>query len=136
VNVPQQSYQIKYQFKDDLSINRGNHTFSAKHNLFLTYSDQSNTGLNDQATQRVDLTQGNFTNNRLILSNFSLNSALSGNVVNAFTAGYQYWNNLIDSPLKTTTVTFPTAIQFGTNVNVPQQSYQIKYQFKDDLSIN
>lgn len=121
----------------DWRINaRIDHTFNSKHNMFLTYNDQSNNGLNDQATQRVDLTQGNFTQNRLILSNFSLNSALSSNVVNAFTAGYQYWNNLIDSPLKTTTVTFPTAIQFGTNVNVPQQSYQIKYQFKDDLSIN
>jgi hypothetical protein len=120
----------------DWRINaRIDHTFNAKHNMFLTYNDQSNTGLNDQATQRVDLTQGNFTNNRLILSNFSLNSALSSNVVNAFTAGYQYWNNLIDSQEKTTTVTFPTGIQFGTNVNVPQQSYQIKYQFKDDLSI-
>ena len=121
----------------DWRINaRIDHTFNSKHNMFLTYNDQSNTGLNDQATQRVDLTQGNFTNNRLILSNFSLNSALSSNVVNAFTAGYQYWNNLIDSQEKTTTVTFPTGIQFGTNVNVPQQSYQIKYQFKDDLSIN
>lgn len=121
----------------DWRINaRIDHTFNSKHNMFMTYNDQSNNGLNDQATQRVDLTQGNFTQNRLILSNFSLNSALSSNVVNAFTAGYQYWNNLIDSPLKTTTITFPTAIQFGTNVNVPQQSYQIKYQFKDDLSIN
>jgi hypothetical protein len=31
---------------------------------------------------------------------------------------------------------FPTGIGFGTNVNVPQLSYQIKYQFKDDVSIN
>ncbi|HWF89375.1 MAG TPA: carboxypeptidase regulatory-like domain-containing protein [Pyrinomonadaceae bacterium] len=121
----------------DWRINaRIDHTFGANHSMFLTYSDQSNTGLNDQATQRVDLTQGNFTNNRLILSNFSLNSTLSSSVVNAFTAGYQYWNNLIDSKDKTNTVTFPTGIQFGTNVNVPQQSYQIKYQFKDDVSIN
>ncbi len=121
----------------DWRINaRIDHTFSPKHSMFLTYNDQSNTGLNDQATQRVDLTQGNFTTNRLILGSFSLNSSLSSNVVNAFTAGYQYWVNLIDSEEKTTTVTFPTGIQFGTNVNVPQQSYQIKYQFKDDLSIN
>jgi len=121
----------------DWRINaRIDHTFNSRHSMFLSYNDQSNTGLNDQATQRVDLTQGNFTTNRLILGNFSLNSSLSSNVINAFTAGYQYWVNLIDSEEKTTTVTFPTGIQFGTNVNVPQQSYQIKYQFKDDLSIN
>src|ERR1043165_8764723 len=89
----------------DWRINaRIDHTFGANHNMFLTYNDQSNTGLNDQASQRVDLTQVNFTNNRLILSNISLNSTLSSTVVNAFTAGYQYWNNLIDSEEKTTTV--------------------------------
>ncbi|HEX6719063.1 MAG TPA: carboxypeptidase regulatory-like domain-containing protein [Pyrinomonadaceae bacterium] len=122
----------------DWRINaRIDHTFSSKHNMFLVYNDQSNIGLNDQATSRVDLTQGNFTKNRLILSNFVLNSALTSNVVNAITAGYQYWNNLIDSEEKATTFTFPpNGIGFGTNVNVPQQSYQIKYQFKDDLSIN
>jgi Carboxypeptidase regulatory-like domain len=121
----------------DWRINaRIDHTFNSKHNISATYSDQSNIGLNDQATQRVDLTQGNFTQNRLILANMSLNSSLSSSAVNAATVGYQYWNNLIDSEQKTTTFTFPTGIGFGTNVNVPQQSYQIKYQFKDDLSIN
>lgn len=123
-------------YKDWRVNARIDHTFNSNHSAFLSYNDQSNIGLNDQATQRVDLTQGNFTKNRLILSNFTLNSTLSSNVVNAFTAGYQYWNNLIDSEEKTTTFTFPTGIGFGTNVNVPQQSYQIKYQFKDDISIN
>ena len=122
-------------YKDWRVNARIDHTINSNHNFFLAYSDQSNIGLNDQATGRVDLTQGNFTKNRLILGNFTLNSALSSSVVNAFTAGYQYWNNLIDSEEKTTTFTFPTGIGFGTNVNVPQQSYQIKYQFKDDLSI-
>jgi hypothetical protein len=121
----------------DWRINaRIDHTFNDKHSIFATYSDQTNLGLNDQATQRVDLTQGNFTHNRLILGNLTLNSILSSSTVNAATVGYQYWNNLIDSENKTTTFTFPTGIGFGTNINVPQQSYQIKYQFKDDLSIN
>jgi len=121
----------------DWRINaRIDHTFNAKHNMFLSYNDQSNIGLNDQATQRVDLTQGNFTTNRLILGSLNVNSAFSSSTVNALTVGYQYWHNLIDSEQKNTTFTFPTGIGFGTNVNVPQESYQIKYQFKDDLSIN
>jgi outer membrane receptor protein involved in Fe transport len=123
-------------YKDWRVNARIDHTFNSKHSMFVNYNDQTNIGLNDQATQRVDLTQGNFTHNRLILTNFVLNSALSSSTVNAVTVGYQYWNNLIDSEQKTTTFTFPTGIGFGTNVNVPQQSYQIKYQFKDDLSVN
>jgi hypothetical protein len=123
-------------YKDWRVNARIDHTFNSKHNIFFAYNDQTNLGLNDQATSRVDLTQGNFTHNRLILANTVLNSTLTSNTVNAFTFGYSYWNNLIDSEKKTTTFTFPTGIGFGTNVNVPQQSYQIKYQFKDDLSIS
>jgi outer membrane receptor protein involved in Fe transport len=130
------SITLPTPYKDWRINARIDHTFNSKHSMFVTYNDQSNLGLNDQATQRVDLTQGNFTRNRLILGNFSVNSVLSSNVVNAFTAGYQYWHNLIDSEEKNTTFTFPTGIGFGTNVNVPQESYQTKYQFKNDISIN
>jgi outer membrane receptor protein involved in Fe transport len=114
---------------------RIDHNINQKHNLFVSYNDQSNLGLNDQSGQRNDLTAGNFTKNRLQLANLTLNSALSSHVVNAATVGYQYWNNLIDTEKKVLTFTFPTGITFGTNTNVPQQSYQVKYQFRDDLSI-
>ncbi|MBV9765765.1 MAG: TonB-dependent receptor, partial [Acidobacteriaceae bacterium] len=54
-------------------------------------------------------------------------------MVNQFTAGYQYWNNLIASNISAPLVTFPSA-SFGTNTNVPQQSFQKKWQFRDDIS--
>jgi len=121
----------------DWRINaRIDHTFNSKHSIFASYNDQSNIGLNDQSGQRNDLSEGNFTKNRLLLGNITLNSALSSNVVNAATVGYQYWNNLIDTETLVPFFSFPSTISFGTNVNVPQQSYQSKYQFKDDLSIN
>ena len=80
-----------------------------------------------------DLTNGNFTKNHMLLANFTLNSVLSNTTVNQFTAGYQYWNNLIASNISAPLVTFPDA-SFGTNTNVPQQSFQKKWQFKDDIS--
>jgi hypothetical protein len=121
---------------NDRRINaRIDHTFNAKHNIFASFNDQSNLGLNDQSGQRNDLTEGNFTKNRLLLGNVTLNSAFSGTVVNSATVGYSYWNNLIDTDKLVPFFSFPTSISFGTNVNVPQQSYQSKYQFKDDLSI-
>jgi hypothetical protein len=120
----------------DTRVNvRFDHTFNAKHNMFVSYNDQSNLGRNDQSGNNNDLTEGNFTKNRLQLANLTLNSVLSSNVVNAATVGYQYWNNLIDTETKTPLFTFPQGISFGTNANVPQQSYQQKYQFKDDLAI-
>ena len=131
----QPAAQIPTPYHDTRWNARIDHTFSTKHTAFASYSDQRNTGLNDQASQRVDLTEGNFTTNKLIIANATLNSVFSPTVVNAATVGYQYWNNLIDTDKKVPLFTFPTGISFGTNANVPQQSYQAKYQFKDDLSI-
>ncbi len=62
-----------------------------------------------------------------------MNSILPRNTVNQFTFGFQYWNNLIDSNISAPLVTFPSA-SFGTNTNVPQQSFQRKWQFRDDVS--
>jgi hypothetical protein len=123
-------------YKDWRTNVRIDHTINSNHNLFASYSDQTNIGLNDQANGRVDLTEGNFTTNRLILGNVTLNSTLSNSVVNSATVGYSYWHNLIDTNTSSPFFLFPNAISFGTNVNVPQESYQSKYQFKDDLSIN
>ena len=114
---------------------RWDHRFNEKHSMFVSYSNQNNNGQNDQSTSTNDLTAGNFTTNQLIASNATFNSVLSPTVVNSFTAGYQYWNNLIDSTNKVPNVAFPNSINFGTNVNVPQQSYQVKWQFRDDISI-
>lgn len=116
---------------------RLDHRLTSHHQLSLSYTGQSNTGLNDQSSQTNDLTAGNFTTNHQIIANASLNSLLGPSVVNAFIVGYQYWNNVIDTnKLSPATVNFPNGIYFGTNGNVPQETFQKKWQFKDDVSIS
>src|SRR6202162_73120 len=114
---------------------RWDHRINDKNTLFFSFTHQHNNGLNDQSAANNDLTAGNFTTNQLILSSLNLNSVITPSVVNAVTFGYQYWDNLIDSKTKVPTVTFGSGEYFGTNGNVPQQSFQKKWQFKDDLSI-
>ncbi len=114
---------------------RWDHNINDKNNFFVSYTNQNNIGQNDQSGSNNDLTAGNFTKNQLILASFDLNSVISPTIVNAATVGYQYWNNLIDSTQKFPTVTFASGEFFGTNGNVPQQSFQKKWQFKDDISI-
>src|SRR5579864_9304692 len=109
-------------------------TINSKHSAYLSVSTQANNSLNDQSNGLFDLTEGNFTKNHLQIANLTVNSAFSPTLVNQATLGFQYWNNLIDSTGRTPLFTFPTGIQFGTNTNVPQNSIQRKYQFKDDLS--
>jgi hypothetical protein len=112
-------------------------TINNKHSAYLSVSTQGNNSLNDQSNGFFDLTEGNFTTNHLQVANLTLNSALTPTLINQFTAGFQYWNNLIDSTTRAPLFTFPlgaNSIQFGTNTNVPQNSIQRKYQFKDDVT--
>ena len=112
---------------------RMDYTFNSKHSAYLSVTTQANNSLNDQSNGTFDLTEGNFTVNHMQVANLTLNSALSPTLVNSFTAGFSYWNNLIDSSTRAPLITFPSA-QFGTNTNIPQQSFQTKFQFKDDVT--
>lgn len=131
----QPAANIPTPYRDTRYNGRLDYRFNEKHNAFLSYTAQSNFGLNDQSTQTNDLTAGNFTKNELQIANATLNSTLTPNIVNSFTVGFQYWHNLIDSDLKVPTIVFPNGVSFGTNVNVPQESYQRKWQFRDDISV-
>jgi hypothetical protein len=124
--IPRPFFETRYNGRMDWVINSTN-------SAYLSYNSQVNNSLNDQSGATGDLTNGNFTKNHLILANFTLNSILAHSTVNQLTLGYQYWNNLIASSISAPLVTFPSA-SFGTNINVPQQSFQKKWQFKDDIS--
>src|SRR5215470_16356114 len=124
--IPEPFYENRIAGRVDWRIND-------KHSAYLSVATQANNSLNDQSNGTFDLTEGNFTVNHMQIANITVNSAFSSTLVNQFTAGWQYWNNLIDSKTRAPLITFPSA-QFGTNTNVPQQSIQRKWQFKDDLS--
>src|SRR5256885_726719 len=124
--IPRPFFENRYNGRLD-------YRFNDRETAYVSYTSQANDSLNDQSTQTGDLTEGNFTKNHLQAANFTLNSVLSNSLVNSFLVGYQYWNNVIDSTIKVPLVTFPDA-SFGTNGNVPQQSYHRKFQFRDDIT--
>jgi hypothetical protein len=130
----QPSHTIPTPFDEKRYNGRLDHTFSQNERAFISYSAQDNKSNNDQSTSQVDLSEGNYTINDLILTNFTLNSVLTPNTINSFTFGFQYWNNLIDSKTRTPFFLFPDGTSFGTNINVPQKSSQHKFQFRDDYS--
>lgn len=124
--IPRPFYETRYNGRLDWKINDRN-------TAYASYSSQANNSLNDQSDGTGDLTNGNYTTNHMQVANFTLSSILSNSTVNTFTAGYQYWNNVIASNISAPLVIFPSA-SFGTNTNVPQQSWQRKWQFRDDIS--
>lgn len=125
--IPTPYYDWRYNGRLDHHINNKN-TFSA------SYTNQNNRGLNDQNGSTSDLSQNNFTTNQLIIANASLTSILTPTVVNSLTFGYQYWNNLISTNNYVVNLSFPD-LALGTNGNVPQNTFQKKWQFKDDIAI-
>jgi hypothetical protein len=114
---------------------RLDYVINNKNSAYFSVSTQANNSLNDQSTAFFDATEGNFTKNHLQVANLTLNSAFTPTLINQATFGFQYWNNLIDSNTRAPLFTFDNAqVQFGTNTNVPQNSIQRKFQFKDDIS--
>lgn len=128
------AHTIPTPFDEKRYNGRLDHVFNDKERLYVVYSAQDNKSNNDQSTAQVDLTEGNFTINDLILTNLVLTSVITPKTINNFTFGFQYWNNLIDSTIRKPYFTFPDGVSFGTNVNVPQKSSQHKFQFRDDFS--
>src|SRR5215472_12016749 len=124
--IPRPFFETRYNGRADW-------VFNSKESAYLSYSSQANNSDNDQSDGTGDLNNGNFTVNHLQIANLTVDSVLSDTTVNVATFGWQYWNNLIDSKISSPLVTFPNA-SFGTNTNVPQQSFQRKWQFKDDFS--
>ena len=128
------AHTIPTPFDEKRYNGRIDHVFNDKEKIYVSYSAQDNKSNNDQSTAQVDTTEGNFTINDLILTNVALTSILTSKTINTFTAGFQYWNNLIDSHTRAPYFLFPDGVSFGTNINVPQKSSQHKFQFRDDFS--
>src|SRR5581483_3998348 len=76
---------------------RLDYVFNPNNSAYLSVSTQANNSLNDQSNGLFDLTEGNFTKNHLQVANLTVNSTLTPTLINQFTFGFQYWNNLIDS---------------------------------------
>lgn len=125
--IPTPFFENRYNGRLDYHL-------SNRHTAYISYSAQNNNGENDQSDQQGDLTGGNFTTNHLIAANLTLNSLLTNSLVNSFTFGHQYWNNNIGSNVNAPYITFNSGEWFGRNTNVPQKSFQHKWQFRDDIT--
>lgn len=125
--IPTPFFDTRYNGRLDYQLNKDQR-------VYFSYTSQGNDSSNDQSSGVGDLTSGNTTTNQLQLANFTLDSVLSQTLVNQFTAGYQYWNNKILATSNLPNLNFAGGETIGTNGNVPQQSFQRKWQFRDDVS--
>jgi len=128
--------EIPTPYNDNLLTVKLDHQISGAQSMSYRYSFQKNDSPNDQFDPSLpsDLTGGNTNNNRL--NSFLVNHTytFSPTKLNQFTFHFQDFKNEILGVTDQPNQTFPS-VQTGANINVPQQTTQRKYQFRDDFSL-
>jgi hypothetical protein len=127
---------IPLPYNDTLLTVKIDHHLSDKQSMFYRFAYQKNDSPNDQFDpgQPADLQGGNTNTNRL--SSFVINHTytFSPRVLNQFSFQYQNFENNILGVTTDPNIIFPS-VQSGANVNVPQQTKERKFQFRDDISV-
>lgn len=126
---------IPTPYDDTLLTVKIDNTISGKQLMSYRYAFQKNSSPNDQVdpAQPSDLAGGNTNNNKLHSFVVSHTYTLSPRRLNVFTFQFQNFENDILGVTTNPNLLFPS-VQTGANVNVPQQTKERKYQFRDDFS--
>ncbi len=119
--------------KDDLIGAKVTANLSAKQMLQVRYGYQKNTDKYGASPLATPDSLGTITNKySSILAGHT--AQLSDRAVNEFVFQYTKFDNAITADSNAPTLTYPSGAHSGQNVNTPQTTRQVKYQFKDDLA--
>ena len=126
---------IPLPYNDTLLTVKVDHHYNSKQALLYRFAYQKNDSPNDQFDPGTpsDLTGGNLNNNRLYSILGSHTYTFSPSRLNVFSFHYQDFKNAILGVTTNPNIVFPS-VQTGANVNVPQETIERKFQFRDDLS--
>ena len=127
---------IPLPYNDTLLTVKVDHRLSDKQSMFYRYAFQKNDSPNDQFDpgQPADLAGGNTNTNKLTSFVINHTYTFSPRVLNQFSFQYQNFENNILGVTTDPNIIFPS-VQSGANVNVPQQTKERKFQFRDDISV-
>jgi hypothetical protein len=127
---------IPLPYNDTLLTVKVDHHLSDKQSMFYRYAFQKNDSPNDQFDpgQPADLAGGNTNANKLTSFVINHTYTFSPRVFNQFSFQYQNFENNILGVTTDPNIIFPS-VQSGANVNVPQQTKEKKFQFRDDISV-
>jgi hypothetical protein len=120
-------------FKDDLATAKLTYDISAKQYLQVRYGYQKNTDKYGASPLAAPDSLGTVTNKySSLLAGHTLQ--LGADSLNEIVFQYTKFDNLISADSNSPTVYYPSGVHFGQNINTPQSTHQVKYQYKDDLS--
>jgi hypothetical protein len=126
--IPQPYDDTLFSVKVDQRIND-------RQTMFYRYSQQNNASPNDQVSSpaTTDLTGGNTTTNDLYSFVANHSWTIGPTKLNQFSFHFQDFTNEKLSVTDRPNLVFPT-VQTGANVNVPQATYERKFQMRNDFT--
>ncbi|HEX3525597.1 MAG TPA: TonB-dependent receptor [Thermoanaerobaculia bacterium] len=120
-------------FKDDLATAKLTWDVSPKQYLQVRYGYQKNTDKYGASPLAAPDSLGTVTNKySSILAGHTLQ--LGADSLNELVFQYTKFDNLISADSNDPTIYYPSGVHLGQNINTPQSTQQVKYQYKDDLS--
>lgn len=142
--------QLPFPYKDHLLTLKVDHIISDRQNMFYRYGRERWINPNDQLGNPfvADISQAQSNTNQFHDFAIQHNYVISPTKINSLNVHFQdFVNAILASPGREFTlavangtnftnpnIVFPSGAEIGTNVNVPQQTLQRKYQLRDDFS--
>ncbi|MEP6770104.1 MAG: TonB-dependent receptor [Acidobacteriota bacterium] len=128
-----QGQAAELPFTDDLVTAKGTVNLSASQYLQVRFGYQKNSDKYGASPKATPDSLGTVANKySSILGGHS--AQLGANAVNEFVIQYSKFDNTISSDSTNLAIAYPSGVHSGQNINTPQSTHQIKYQFKDDVS--
>ncbi len=131
--LPENNQSFQIPFKDQLLDAKITDNLSPKQFLQVRYGYQKNTDKYGASPLSAPSSLGTITNKySSILANH--NVQIGADSLNEFVFQYTKFNNTITADSTLPYLYFPSGAHEGQNINTPQATNQIKYQYKDDFS--
>ena len=120
---------------DDLATAKVTWDVDAQNYLQVRYGYQKNTSKYGQGTLAGPTNLGTTTNKfSSILAGYT--AQISADKLNEFVFQYTKFNNAITADSAEPLLYYPNGFAVGRNINTPQTTNQVKYQYKDDFSFS
>ncbi len=131
--LPENNQSFQIPFKDELLTAKVTDNLSPKQFLQVRYGYQKNSDKYGASPLSAPSSLGTITNKySSILAGHSLQ--IGADSLNEFVFQYTKFNNLITADSTLPYLYFPSGAHEGQNINTPQATNQVKYQYKDDFS--
>jgi Carboxypeptidase regulatory-like domain/TonB dependent receptor-like, beta-barrel len=134
--VPSEDGQtIPIPFNDELAGGKVTANLTARQFLQVRFGYQKNTDKYGASPQATPDSLGTITNKyRSLLVGHT--TQVGNGSLNEFSFQYSRFENLISADSKNAYIAYPSGVHQGQNPNTPQDTFQTKYQFRDDFSFS